>query len=56
MEDRKVSTNIAFGLPRRERNQRTGAARVAEMFDLLELPTALADRRPRSCRSASGNV
>ena len=46
LEDRNVSTNVAFGLPRRERNRRTGAARVAEMFDLLEMPTALADRRP----------
>lgn len=46
LEDRNVSTNVAFGLPRRERNRRIGAARVAEMFDLLEMPTALADRRP----------
>ena len=46
VDDHMVGTNIALGLPRRERNRRTGAARVAEMFDLVGLSTALADRRP----------
>lgn len=41
-----VAHNIMLGLPRRERTKRTGAARVAEMFDLVGLPTPLADRRP----------
>lgn len=46
LEDRNVGENIASGLPRKERNRRTGALRVAEMFDLLDLATPLADRRP----------
>ncbi len=46
LDDRLVGTNIASALPRGERTKRTAAARVAEMFDLVGLPTALADRRP----------
>lgn len=46
VDDRLVGTNIALGLPSGERKQRTGAARVAEMFDLVKLSTAVADRRP----------
>lgn len=47
MDEHLVATNVALGLPRRERSKRTGAARVAEMFDLVGLPTAVADRRPQ---------
>ena len=37
-----VSANIGFGLPRAER----GGARVAEMLDLVELPSEVAHRSP----------
>jgi iron(III) transport system ATP-binding protein len=41
-----VGTNIALGLPRSERRRPSGAARVAQMFDLVGLPTPVADRKP----------
>ena len=46
--DRKynVAANIALGLPAHLRRRREGAARVAALMDLLELPTPLADSRP----------
>ena len=37
-----VAANISFGLPRSERR----GPRVAELLDLLELPRAIAERRP----------
>jgi iron(III) transport system ATP-binding protein len=46
LDDRQVGTNIVLALPRRERTKHASAARVAQMFDLVGLPTALADRRP----------
>jgi iron(III) transport system ATP-binding protein len=39
-----VAANIAFGLPRRERRDSRG--RVAEVLELVELPTSLLDRSP----------
>jgi iron(III) transport system ATP-binding protein len=39
-----VAANIAFGLPRRQRRDVRG--RVAEVLDLVELPTSLLDRHP----------
>lgn len=45
-----VAANIAFGLSRQERSNRAGpdgiAHRVADLMELLELPRALATRRP----------
>lgn len=41
-----VAANIALALPSHVRRRRAGAARVAALMDLLELPTALADARP----------
>lgn len=45
-----VAGNIAFGLERHDRSRSAGssgiAPRVAELMDLLELPQALAHRRP----------
>jgi iron(III) transport system ATP-binding protein len=46
LPDHNVGANIALIMPKRERNSRRGAARVAGLFDLLRLPDALADRRP----------
>ena len=46
LDEHQVAANIRLGLPSRERSKRSGAARVAEMFDLVGLPTPLADRRP----------
>lgn len=40
-----VAANIAFGLPRETRGT-TGADRVAEMLELVELPADFRDRRP----------
>ncbi len=45
-DERNVGANIALGLPRRLRSRREGAARVAEMFDLVGLDTPVADRLP----------
>lgn len=45
-DERNVGANIALGLPRRIRSRLEGAARVAEMFDLVGLDTPLADRFP----------
>ena len=41
-----VAANIAFGLPRGARTDASGHDRVAEMLDLVELPTSFRDRRP----------
>ena len=41
-----VAANIAFGLPRGARTDASGHDRVAEMLDLVELPTHFRDRRP----------
>ena len=41
-----VAANIAFGLPRDARGGQDGRDRVAEMLDLVELPTDFRDRRP----------
>ena len=41
-----VAANIAFGLPRGARTDASGHDRVAEMLDLVELPTSFLDRRP----------
>ena len=46
LDDRNIGANIALGLPRKVRNSRVGAHRVAEMFDLVGLPDDLAGRRP----------
>ena len=46
LEDRNVGANIALGLPRKVRNSRPGAHRVAEMFDLVGLSDDTAGRRP----------
>lgn len=43
---RTVSAIIALALPRKIRNSRAGAARVAEVFDLVGLADAVAGRRP----------
>jgi iron(III) transport system ATP-binding protein len=41
-----VAANIAFGLPKEARASTGGRDRVAEMLDLVELPTDFRDRRP----------
>ncbi len=41
-----VAANIAFGLPREARSSGSGADRVAEMLDLVELSSDFRDRRP----------
>jgi iron(III) transport system ATP-binding protein len=46
LAQRTVSANLALALPRSERNRRSGAAQVSEVFDLLRMPDELAGRIP----------